>query len=220
MFFEKIKIRLFTYLIFFIYRIFIASWRLKIISHPQLDEDLKNKRPVIFAHWHGDIQAIVAFSRFYQVVSIASVSKDGEIITQVLEKLGLRMARGSSSKKGAQGLRSLLRIAKSGFIPVVAVDGPRGPRHEPKPGVFELSKILGARVYPGGIACSSQYILNKAWDKASMPKLFSRIVLKWGNPIEALGENDDPRDPKFVKELKENSLQAGHLASDALKALH
>lgn len=220
MFFEKLKIWFFTNLIFLVYRVFIASWRLKIISHPQLDEDLKNKRPVIFAHWHGDIQAIVAFSRFYPVVSIASVSKDGEIITRVLEKLGLKMARGSSSKKGAQGLRSLLRMSKSGLIPVVPVDGPRGPRHEPKPGVFELSKILGARIYPGGIACSSQYVLNKAWDKASMPKLFSTVYLKWGDPIEALKETDDPRDPVFVKELKEKALQAGHLASDALKALH
>lgn len=217
---EKFKIWFFTQLIFIVYRIFIMSWRLRVVSHPQLDEDLKNNKPVIFSHWHGDIQAIVAFSRFYSVVSIASVSKDGEIITRVLEKLGLKMARGSSSKKGAQGLRALIRLARAGNIPVIPADGPRGPRHQPKPGVFELSKILGARIYPGGIACSSEWILQKAWDKASLPKLFSKIILCWGTPVEALTDSDDPRDPKFATELREKALRAGHQASESLKALH
>lgn len=212
--FQRAQTQILSWIIYLFYRALVSTWRLKIVEPPELQEDLKNSRPVIFAHWHGDILSIVPFSKYYSIASIASVSKDGEIITLVLEKMGLKMARGSSSKKGALGLRSLLSLSKKGCTLSVPVDGPRGPRQDPKPGVFELSRILNGRIYPGGIAISSEFIFKKSWDKMRLPLPFASVTLLWGPPMEAISKEQDPRSASLALELKEKINGAGHQASE------
>lgn len=206
-------------LVYIVYRLLISSWRIHVTAHPQFEDDLKNNRPVLFAHWHEDIIALAAYSKFYRIATIASSSSDGEIIAQVLSRLGLKLARGSSSKNGVSGLRTLIRLSRDRYILNIPVDGPRGPRHVPKGGVLELSKILKARIYPGGLASSNHHIFDKSWDKSVLPKPFSRVVLRWDEPIEPISENEDPRDPHLTQKLTEKLIAAGHQASADLKAL-
>jgi len=199
---KKLKFKIYSLLVFFVYRLWISTWRQKIVSNNQLDEDLKNKKTVIFALWHGHELAMISFSKFYSVVTMTSTSDDGQIMDGVLKLLGMKTSKGSSSKKAAQGLLGLLRLAKKGFNPVVPVDGPRGPIYEPKPGVFELSRLLGARIYPGALACSSALHFEKSWNKAFLPKPFSKVVLYWGAPMEAVSQSEDPRSKELAQTLK------------------
>jgi lysophospholipid acyltransferase (LPLAT)-like uncharacterized protein len=45
-----------------------------------------------------------------------------------MERLGLSVVTGSSSKGGAHALREMIRLLKRGFRIGITPDGPRGPR--------------------------------------------------------------------------------------------
>lgn len=197
---KKAKLFFFSLFVFFFYRVWISTWRLRVREPEVLKKDLKDKNPIIFAFWHGEILGIIPFCKYYPVVSMASISQDGEIIKNVIEWLGIKAARGSSSKKGAQGLKQILRIAKDGLIPVMPVDGPRGPIHVPKPGVFEISKILGAKIYPGRIVAKNAFIL-KSWDRTAFPLPFSKVFLYWGEPLDIIAKDADPREEGLKNSL-------------------
>ncbi len=182
---KRFKIFCLSALVYVVYRLWIATWRMRVHEPESLKKDLKEKNPVIYAFWHGEILGIVPFCKHYPVVSMASVSSDGQIITYVIEWMGIRAARGSSSRKGAQGLKQVMTFAKKGLIPVLPIDGPRGPLHEPKPGVFELSRIMKAKIYPGRIICEKRLNFN-SWDYAFFPLPFSKVLLYWGEPMEAV----------------------------------
>lgn len=209
---KKIKIFFMSILIFSLYRLWFSTWRFELHEPESLKKDLREKTPVLFAFWHGEMLGILPYCKHYPVVSMASVSTDGEIITHIIEWLGIRAARGSSSKKAVQGLKQIIRIAKEGLIPVLPVDGPRGPLHEPKPGVFELSKILNAKIYPGRIISKKNWVSHRSWDKTFLPLPFSRVLLYWGEPMDAISRDKNPRDEIYKLSLKEALNASGQLA--------
>jgi lysophospholipid acyltransferase (LPLAT)-like uncharacterized protein len=210
--FKKIKIWLSSFIVFCVYRLWISTWRQTLLENDDLRDDIKNNRPVIFALWHGHELAMISFSKYYNVVTMTSISSDGQIMDGALQRLGIATTKGSSSKEAVQGLKGLIRMGKSGYQPVVPVDGPKGPIYEPKPGVFELSRLLNARIYPGGLASSSQITFEKSWNKAFLPKPFARVVLYWEKPLEIVSRDEDPRSPELAQKLKMALNAAGQQA--------
>ena len=92
--------------------------------------------PVIFAHWHGDdLSLLVPFSA-EDLTIMVSRSKDGDLLSGVLNRLGYDTVRGSSSKGGKEALREMAGLLEKGRSMVLTVDGPRGPRARVKPGVI------------------------------------------------------------------------------------
>jgi lysophospholipid acyltransferase (LPLAT)-like uncharacterized protein len=209
---KKIKSTLLAVLIFLFYRTLILTWRMSLKDNVELKEDIKNKTPIIFAFWHGHELAMISFSKYYKFATMTSVSSDGQLMEKVLNWMGAKTSKGSSSRNAVQGLKGLIRIAKSGYIPVVPVDGPRGPIYEPKPGVFELSRLLNAKIYPGGVAASSSILFKKSWNKTFLPYPFARVVLHWGKPLGPITKDVDPRDPELAKRLKDAINAAGQSA--------
>ena len=111
---------------------------------------------------------------------LVSLSKDGEIMKGVVEKLGLSTVRGSSSKGAARGLLAAIKKVKEGYHFAIAVDGPRGPIYKVKEGLPAISRktevpILPARAYP-----SRAKIFEKSWNKAKLPMPFSTIEIRFG----------------------------------------
>lgn len=210
--FKKIKSSLTAVLVFVVYRAFTATWRLRLNDNPELAHDIKNNVPIIFAFWHGHELAMISYSKHYKFATMTSVSSDGQLMEKVLTWMGAKTSKGSSSRNAVQGLKGLIRIAKSGYIPVVPVDGPRGPIYEPKPGVFELSRLLNAKIYPGGAAASSSILFNKSWNKTFLPKPFSKVYLHWGKPLPPVTKDIDPRDPELAKRLRDAINASGQSA--------
>lgn len=214
--FKKIKSAVIAAIVFVVYRIWSLTWKKSLHPNPELDNDIKNNVPIIFAFWHGHELAMISYADHYKFATMTSVSSDGQLMARVLTWLGAKTSKGSSSKKAIQGLKGLIRLAKSGYIPVVPVDGPRGPIYEPKPGVFELSKLLNAKIYPGGVATTSKISFEKSWNKTFMPHPFARVHLVWGKPLPPITKNDDPRSSEFSSQLKIAINAAGQLASEEL----
>src|SRR2546430_3297046 len=98
-----------------------------ILEPPKMKELMKNKQPLVFAMWHGNELAMIAFVKYYKVGTMTSQSKDGELMDFVLRKLGFKTSRGSSTRGAVSALKGLVRISKSGYIPMFPVDGPKGP---------------------------------------------------------------------------------------------
>lgn len=184
------------------YGSWIATWRQSIYEHPLLIEALRNREPMIFAHWHGDELAVLSMVRRYGLATMTSLSRDGMLIDGIIKRFGGKTSRGSSSRDGASALRGLVRLCREGHPASVAVDGPRGPAHQVKPGVFELSRLAGARIFPSGVSTNRAIVFRKSWNRAYLPHLFSRVGIHIGEPLALLTKNDDPKDPLLAKRLQ------------------
>jgi lysophospholipid acyltransferase (LPLAT)-like uncharacterized protein len=72
-----------------------------------------------------------------------------------------------------------------------AVDGPRGPYGEPKPGAALAARRSGGVLVPMGSAVHRGKIFARAWDRFVLAWPFSRVVVVLGPPIAAsVGQRD------------------------------
>lgn len=156
----------------------------------ELDEDaeaaLSNTAPAaIFACWHGRIilgAAALPRRLRKRLVLLISRSRDGEYIATMARLFKFQVARGSSSRGGGTALLMLKRALDRGVSPLIAVDGPRGPRHRVHSGIVTLAALSSHPIVP---VCFdfSRYITLKSWDAMRIPLPFSRIRVSCAAPL-------------------------------------
>jgi lysophospholipid acyltransferase (LPLAT)-like uncharacterized protein len=157
--------------------------------------------PYIFATWHSRVLLLPALYRGRDLHVLASRSRDGEMIARVCARFGLAVARGSSSRGGAEALRALARALAGGSSVVVVPDGPRGPAEVVKPGVVTLAALSGAAVVPVALAASSEWRL-RSWDGFRIPRPFARCVVRFGEPIAVARAADTAARAKARDEIE------------------
>ncbi len=194
----------FPFLVYWLYRLWSFSWRIHLDEPPEMQKALKNNQPFILAHWHGDELALLVLAKRYRIATMTSTSQDGELMNYVLKKLGAKTSRGSSTRGSISALRGLLNLMKKGNNGSMAVDGPKGPLHKVKPGVFELSRLTKAPIFAGGVSCSNALVFKNAWNKARLPMPFSKIVVKWAEPIAFIDKTQDLRSRQLALKLEES----------------
>ena len=211
------KQKLLGFLVFLIYRLLSMTWRMRVIEPLSLQENRKTQTTVLLAHWHGDELALLRLTPEYRVATITSTSKDGEIMNTALRLYGVRTSRGSSTRGGTAALRGLIHLLRSEKRnSSFAVDGPKGPLHKAKPGIFEISRLMQAPIYPAGVSCDRAWKFPKSWNKTYLPKPFARLTVFWGEAVPPVSSEQDPRDAKLAETL-ENALHHAH--SEAQKNL-
>jgi lysophospholipid acyltransferase (LPLAT)-like uncharacterized protein len=206
-------------LIWWFYRIWIRTWRFEVHESPELKVLLENNAPIVFAHWHGDEAAITHLVTRYRIATMTSTSRDGDLIDFVIRKLGGATSRGSDTRGAVGGLKGLVSLMSKGFRASMAVDGPRGPIHVVKPGVFQLSRLAKAHIVPTGVAISSGFVLEKSWNKASLPRPFARVIVVLGHPVRVVTKADDARSPELTSSLAAHLADARHYAAKLLADL-
>jgi len=211
-------IRFLPFLIALIYRLLRASWRVQIYESPEFQRLRSQKAPVVYAHWHGDELAILHLLKPYRACAMVSTSQDGELMAQAIHHLGARTSRGSATRGGVSALRGILRLAKEGWSPSVAVDGPKGPLHRAKPGVFEISKILQAPIIPLVAHAEPRFVFEKAWNKTYLPLPFSRVQIVFADPLPAIEKAEDGRDEKHAQGLEQALANAQQYARKLIAA--
>jgi lysophospholipid acyltransferase (LPLAT)-like uncharacterized protein len=189
-------------IVFVFYRTLSWTWRVRVIEPESLLTELKERKPFVLAHWHGDELVLLSLITRYRLATIASTSKDGELMATILKWLGVKLSRGSSTRGGVQALKGLLRLVKDGYNCSFAVDGPKGPLHKVKPGVFELSRMISAPTYAAGVYCDRAIHFPKSWNKTYLPKPFAKIVVCWVGPMPPVPRDEDPRNPDLALELE------------------
>lgn len=211
-FFDKIRALFLGALVWFIYKTLSSTWRLSIQEPESLKINLLKKIPVIFAHFHGDELVLLSLIAKYKTATITSTSKDGELMTRIVHFFGGKTSRGSSTRGGISALKGLINHCKNGSNSSIAVDGPKGPIYEIKPGVFELSRIMKSEIYCAGITCDRAWHFPKAWNKTYLPKPFAKIYVVWSGPVGPVSKDLDPRSEELAKKLQDTLFAARQIS--------
>lgn len=104
---------------------------------------------------------------------------DGRFIGDVVRRFEVQVVLGSSSRGGAAGLLSMLRLLRGGDFVVITPDGPRGPAGEAAPGVAQLAGLANVPVLPCAAQTSRHWVL-RTWDRMLVPMPFGRGVVVCG----------------------------------------
>ncbi len=189
-------------LVWYFYRIMYASWRITIVEPDELLQLKKEHKSFLLAHWHGDELAMVFMFRYFGMATMISTSRDGEIINYVATRFGGKTSRGSSTRGAATALKGLIKLCKAGNPTSIAVDGPKGPIHEVKPGIFEISRLTGAPIFAVGVYVDRKFVAYRSWNKAIFPKPFARIVITFSH-YKTITRDMNAKSEIYAKELAE-----------------
>ncbi|HYY12845.1 MAG TPA: lysophospholipid acyltransferase family protein [Chthoniobacterales bacterium] len=139
----------------------------------------------IGALWHNRLLVFpLVLRRFFpnrNGAALISASRDGDLLTDAIERFGFDVVRGSSSRLGASALLQLSDTLAAGRDVVITPDGPRGPAYELGPGIIFLAQKTGAPVLPMNLEYSSCWRF-KSWDRFILPRPFSRVRVIVGQP--------------------------------------
>ena len=161
------------------------------VLHTDLYRNLKARGvPILFALWHGRMYLSIQAHRGQGIVTMASQSKDGELIARWLERNGYVVVRGSTTRGGGPALREMVRHVRSGRHAALTVDGPKGPPRIVQPGVVQLARLTGAWILPITSSSARPRFLA-SWDRYLLPRPFSRNVVAYGEPFPIPGEMSD-----------------------------
>lgn len=203
------------YIVFLIYKALWLTWKIEFIEPDEMKKAMSDKRSMILAHWHGDEMGLMHIGRRYNLATIVSTSKDGEIMNRVLALTGVPTSRGSSTRGGVGALKGLIGLMKKGYSCSFAVDGPKGPIYVAKPGVFEVSRILNAPIFCAGVACDKKKVFERAWNKGFLPLPFAKLVIKW-EPFPEITKEMDPRDEGLARQIEATLHRARDAAYKAI----
>jgi lysophospholipid acyltransferase (LPLAT)-like uncharacterized protein len=139
----------------------------------------------IGALWHNRLLIFpLILRRFFSDrhgAALISASRDGDLLTDAVQRFGFDVVRGSSSRLGATAILQLSQILASGGDVVITPDGPRGPAYELGPGIIFLAQKTGAAVLPINMEYSRCWRL-KSWDRFIVPQPFAKVRLIIGRP--------------------------------------
>jgi hypothetical protein len=138
--------------------------------------------PILYTLWHGRMFLSIQAHRQEGIATMASRSKDGEVIARWLEANGYRVVRGSSSRGGSQALREMVREVRAGRHAALTVDGPRGPARVAQAGAVWLAKATGNPVLPFHLEADRYWTVN-SWDRTQIPKPYATVAIAMGEPL-------------------------------------
>lgn len=141
------------------------------------------KGPLLYSCLHGRMVTPIWYHRNTNIVTIVSQSRDGELVSRLVNKIGHETVRGSSHRGGAEAFRGLLRVMKNGKNAAIMVDGPKGPRGEPKVGIIAIARSMKVPILPIAASYSDYWEFN-SWDRFQLPKPFAKSVFIYGDPLE------------------------------------
>ena len=159
-----------------------STLRLRHHGDERVREWERRGEPFILAFWHRHLLLMPYAYRGRRISVLVSQSRDGELIARTVARLGIDASRGSSSRGGIAGMRSLLRKAAEGWDIAFTPDGPRGPLREVQPGVILAAASTGLPIQPVAIAASRAKLL-RSWDRFLVPLPFSAVHLVYGEPL-------------------------------------
>lgn len=192
-------------LAYYIAQLLKITLRTKVVTHSNYNCDTQ----YLFAFWHGKqfLPVLELVKHKTKLAALVSPSRDGNMLSVWLEKLGYIVLRGSSRDDNIKSLKQMLRVLKQGVSLGFGVDGPIGPAFKIKPGIAYMAQKLNIAIVPIGSSFATKKIFDKAWDKYEIPKPFSKAVFYLGDPTYITKESDLEEANKML-EQKINAAEA------------
>ncbi len=139
-------------------------------DEPEVDPIVARRegRRYLYAFYHE----VMLFPAYYwnwpEMQILISDHRDGELITQVVSRLGFGVVRGSTTRGGARAVREMKRRIDRGHL-CITPDGPRGPRRHVHPGLSYLASRAELPVVGAGMAFSNPW-RARSWDRFAVPR--------------------------------------------------
>jgi lysophospholipid acyltransferase (LPLAT)-like uncharacterized protein len=146
---------------------------------------------VIAAFWHERLALMPTLwmkarkihpDETVNIYMLVSRHRDGKLIGSILQRFGVQVLHGSSSRGGGASMRRAMSLLQSGTQVAMTPDGPRGPRRVAASGVARLAAMSGAPVLPCSAQVSRRRVL-RSWDRMVIPPPFCRGILVCEAPI-------------------------------------
>lgn len=164
-----------------------------VLEPADFHERLASFQPFIGAMWHGQ-HFMIPFLRRPQdpAACMVSRSRDGELIAQTIQSLGIRPIRGSGARgrdqRGGSGaLREMMRALASGENALMTADVPKIARRCGE-GIVTLARLSGRPILPIAVV-TSRRVAFRSWDRATVGLPFGRGAIVTGPlipvPLEA-----------------------------------
>ncbi len=165
----------------------------------EVDKLITSNQNFVLAFWHGTMLIPWYLHRNLNFSALVSQSKDGSLLANSLVKWGYKVERGSSHKGGKEALNTLLENSKNNFSVSITPDGPTGPPRVMKAGAVITAQRSSIPLVLCGVAYKKKYIFS-SWDKFEIPKFFSKVVVKYSNPIFIKSELSRDETSKIITE--------------------
>jgi lysophospholipid acyltransferase (LPLAT)-like uncharacterized protein len=185
--------RIAAYFLTLAIRLYLKTLRVQTFGKDRTIQELSTSATgFVFLFWHDSIllAPLLEWATVFRPISVfISYSRDGDIATEIGKQFSnvgvIRVKHNSRAAALVEGCRLLNN--RHGLL--VTPDGPRGPRHQIKPGALFACQKCGASVIPVIYAASSQYTLS-SWDRFRIPLPFSRVLVSVLEPISRPAEGD------------------------------
>ncbi|MCX6154369.1 MAG: DUF374 domain-containing protein [Candidatus Kapabacteria bacterium] len=168
------------------------TWRIRI------DGNFPSK-PAIIVFWHGLMLPGWKIFSDHQPIAVVSLSKDGQILSDLLKKWNFSLIRGSSSRNGKEVLNEIIENTNNNFI-LMTPDGPTGPSTKFKAGAAVAAMRSQAPIVLCGIVIKNKFTFQKSWDKFELPLPFSNVLIRFSLPeIIPVSSSRDLIDAKIIE---------------------
>ena len=171
----------------FVIRVLSRTWRVTSLGREAFESQRVQGRTVLYSFWHGQMLSLIAEHKLPSAVLISD-HRDGEIIARIIQKFGLSVIRGSTSRGASRALLQMSRALSNGTDVGITPDGPRGPRHSYAAGALIIAQRTGAPIIPIATIAARSWKL-KTWDGFEIPKPFTRVVVVYDAPISVTALN-------------------------------
>lgn len=163
--------------------------RIEYVFHPDFDREQRNH--VCYGFWHGRQFLLMTSFGWVHPAILTDISWMGKITGKLIKHFGHVPVHGSSKRQGARALLALKQAVDDGHSVAFALDGPRGPIYQAKPGIVFLASKHKIPIVPLLASCQNAWVIEKSWDRFQLPKPFSRCWVGVGQPF--LPESVDRR---------------------------
>lgn len=190
-------------------RVLARTWRYTEVNPTDgsLGPPVRGVFKELYALWHQQLLMLTLRHRDSNVAVMISRSRDGDVASRIVERLGFRIVRGSSSRGGATGLREMIEATDEGHPLALTVDGPGGPARRCKPGAILIAGRSRVPIVPT-VAIPARARALDSWDRFLVPAPRSRIFVSYGDPIHVRtdGSPEDVRSWQIRVEDEMNRL--------------
>lgn len=201
------KLRIFARSITTAIAILALTWRVTISGQKNIDGLISKKEPFVLVFWHGDMLMGWYFHRNYHFTSLVSMSRDGDLLAEVLGQWKYEILRGSSSKGGQEARAQLERVVREGKTIVVTPDGPRGPVYEMKMGALRIAQKTGVPLVSVTFTVRPAFRL-RSWDRFTVPGPFAKIMIQYHRP-EYINPGFSRAELEQFRQYFQNKMKSG-----------
>ncbi len=183
-------------------RLLGRTMRIERRGHEILEASRSEAGGYILAFWHARFLLMpYAYPREHPMTAMLSRHADAELLARTLSRFGVGFVRGSTTRGGSAALRELVRRVRAGSNAGLAPDGPRGPRRRAQLGVVLLAAMTGRPIVPVAFSAWPARRL-RTWDRAVVPRLFSRGLFLYGEPLRVAREASEATREALRQELQ------------------